>query len=317
MKRTIKATIIAIIVVGASIGVFFLIITLLKIERVEFDINDATIDDFAYWIQDIDKDSVKNSKYDLIIIDYSADGSDAEEFAKDDVSYMKSSGEQEKLLVSYISVGEAENYRFYWNEMWDENGDGTPDAGAPGWLEEENPDWEGNYKVKYWNPGWQDIVFEYLDCIMSAEFDGIYMDIVDAYEYYEDSIEHSDWLMIDFVCNISNYVKNNEEDDFLVFAPNGDELLKNSTYLNHIDGIGREDLFYNDDEETDDEWRDDAIDNLNKALDADKVVLVIDYPILDNNIYDFYKMCVENGYLPYAAERELDGLKQYWFYPAT
>ncbi len=285
--------------------------------RVEFELNDLKVDDFAYWINDIDKETVKDSRYDLFIVDYSSDGSEENEFSSEDVEYMKSSGENEKLLLSYISIGEAESYRFYWNDSWDENENGEPDIGAPFWLDEENPDWEGNYKVKFWEAGWQEIVYEYLDRIISANFDGIYMDIIDAYEYFEDNISISEDLMIEFVCNISSYVKEEGGKDFLVFAQNADELLSNSTYLDNIDGIGREDLFYNDDEATDDDWREEGTKNLDKALENDKAVLIVDYPVSAGNIYDFYKSALERGYLPYAGDRELNSVKEQWYYGAT
>jgi len=288
------------------------------LERIEFELNETDIDDFAYWIQDIDKAEIEDSKYDLIIIDYSADGSELEEFNKDDVKDMKSSGNKEKFLLSYISIGEAESYRFYWNESWDINEDGIPEPTAPIFLDKENPDWEGNYKVQYWDSEWQKIIFSYIDRIILADFDGIYMDIIDAYEYYEEESifeYHYDWLMIDFVVNISLYVKAKLGNDFLVFVQNGYELLENSTYLNVIDGIGQEDLFFDDDEITDEDWSDDVIDNLNKVLDEDKIVLVIDYTI--EYKYDFYKKSIENGFLPYAAERDLDFINEFFFYPAT
>lgn len=287
-----------------------------NLERVEFEVGDVDIDDFAYWLDDIDIDDIKNSKYDLIIMDYSSDGSSSGEFTRSEVDEIKSSGSEKKTLISYISIGEAENYRYYWNNTWDANLDGIPDANAPDWLDIENPDWEGNYKVKYWDAGWQKIVYNYLDKIMNAYFDGIYMDLIDAYEYYDTTkILNSDLLMIDFVVNISTYVKAIKGNDFAVFVQNGDELLQNSHYLNHIDGIGREDLFFDDDEETEEVDRDDAIDNLNEALDEDKAVLIIDYT--SEHKYDFYKNCIDNGFLPYAAERDLDCLTDYFLYPAT
>jgi len=56
-------------------------------------------------------------------------------------------------------------------------------------LEEENPNWEGNYKVRYWEPEWQDIIYgndsSYLKKILDAGFDGVYLDIIDAFEYFE------------------------------------------------------------------------------------------------------------------------------------
>ena len=80
-----------------------------------------------------------------------------------------------------MSIGEAEDYRFYWDTAWESN--------EPEWLEGENPDWPGNYKVQYWEPDWQAIIFggpdAYLDIIIAAGFDGVYLDIIDAFEYFE------------------------------------------------------------------------------------------------------------------------------------
>lgn len=320
-KKTLKTLkiilLITVIIIGTSFGVLLFLYYSIAFKRPEFELADEKIDDFAYWINDIDKKQIKDSRYDLIIIDYSEDGSEDEEFTEDDVEYMKSSGDKKKLLISYISIGEAEDYRYYWEDSWDSNEDGEPDSGAPTWLDEENPDWDGNFKVKYWMQGWQDIVYDYLDRIMDSEFDGIYMDLIDAYEYYEDDFPTSDWLMIDFVGNISDYVKADQGKDFLVFVQNGDSLLKNSTYLDHIDGIGREDLFYDDEDITDEDDREDSIKNLKKVLKEEKTVLIIDYPTNWINIYEFYKNCVDNGFLGYATVRELDSLYEHWCFPAT
>jgi cysteinyl-tRNA synthetase len=53
----------------------------------------------------------------------------------------------------------------------------------------ENPDWKGNYKVKYWDPQWQAIIYgndrSYAKMILDAGFDGVYLDLIDAFEYYE------------------------------------------------------------------------------------------------------------------------------------
>lgn len=86
-----------------------------------------------------------------------------------------------RLVLSYMSIGEAEDYRFYWQEKWNSD--------QPSWMEGENPDWEGNFKVRYWEEEWQSIIFgsheSYLGKILDAGFDGVYLDIIDAYEYFE------------------------------------------------------------------------------------------------------------------------------------
>lgn len=88
-----------------------------------------------------------------------------------------------RLVIAYMSIGEAETYRYYWQPGWQ--------PGSPEWLESENPDWAGNYKVQYWDPDWQAVVFgsetAYLDRIIEAGFDGVYLDIIDAYEYFEEN----------------------------------------------------------------------------------------------------------------------------------
>jgi cysteinyl-tRNA synthetase len=82
-----------------------------------------------------------------------------------------------------MSIGEAENYRYYWQESWYNKKDRPP------WLLKENPYWEGNYKVQYWDPEWQAIIIggedSYLNKIIAAGFDGVYLDIIDAFEYFE------------------------------------------------------------------------------------------------------------------------------------
>ncbi|MCD6484739.1 MAG: endo alpha-1,4 polygalactosaminidase [Candidatus Odinarchaeota archaeon] len=89
--------------------------------------------------------------FDVVVIDYSRDGTDEQAFTYQEIQQLKQSNGG-KIVLSYLSIGEAENYRYYWNQSWDANNDSTPDEDAPDWLQEENPEWEGNYAVKYWDP---------------------------------------------------------------------------------------------------------------------------------------------------------------------
>ncbi len=92
-----------------------------------------------------------------------------------------------RLVLAYLSIGEAEDYRYYWRPEWKKN--------IPVFLERENPEWKGNYKVKYWTKEWQEIIcgledgsgFEnsYLKKIMNAGFDGVYLDVLDAAYYFD------------------------------------------------------------------------------------------------------------------------------------
>lgn len=119
------------------------------------------------------------TNFDVFVIDFYYDDTPLSA-AEVETLHTKANGGH-RLLLSYMSIGEAESYRPYWQSGW------TP--GSPAWLDAENPYWAGNYKVHYWDPAWQAVLFgsagAYLDQIIAAGFDGVYLDIIDAYEYYE------------------------------------------------------------------------------------------------------------------------------------
>lgn len=124
-------------------------------------------------------DAVAGTDFDLVILDFFFKG---EEFTKAQVEQLKAKNHGgDRLVISYMSIGEAEDYRYYWTEQWK--------VKPPEWLKEENPDWSHNYKVEYWNPEWQHIIYgsdsSYLDKILAGGFDGVYLDIIDAFEFFE------------------------------------------------------------------------------------------------------------------------------------
>jgi cysteinyl-tRNA synthetase, unknown class len=123
--------------------------------------------------------AVRNTNYDLIIIDLFIND---EEFSPAEIDSLKQKKDGGKrLVICYMSIGEAENYRYYWQSGWNTN--------KPAWLEEENPSWPGNYAVKYWDKNWQNIIFgndqSYTKRILNAHFDGVYLDKIDSFEYFE------------------------------------------------------------------------------------------------------------------------------------
>lgn len=123
--------------------------------------------------------ALSETNYDLIMIDFFFD---EEEFTSSEINTLKTKDNGGKrLVISYMSIGEAEDYRFYWQNAWNIN--------PPIWLAAENPNWPGNFKVRYWSKEWQNIIFgiegSYLHKIITAGFDGVYLDIIDAFEYFE------------------------------------------------------------------------------------------------------------------------------------
>ncbi len=93
------------------------------------------------------------------------------------------SGYVGRKVIAYISIGEAEDYRPYWRKEWVSRGKLT--AAAPAWLGAENPEWKGNYRVKYWQAAWQKLILASIDEAIAHGFDGVYLDIVDGFETFE------------------------------------------------------------------------------------------------------------------------------------
>ena len=123
--------------------------------------------------------ALQRSNYDLLIIDafYHGELLTAEDIAKLKV---KPNGKR-RLVYSYLSTGEAEDYRYYWKSEYKNN--------PPAWLEEANENWEGNYKVEYWHPEWKAILFQgkdsYLNKLLACGYDGAFLDVIDSFYYFE------------------------------------------------------------------------------------------------------------------------------------
>lgn len=123
--------------------------------------------------------ALQQSRHDLIIIDAFFN---EEPYLPQEIASLKlKPGGGSRLLIAYMSIGEAENYRYYWKKGWRN--------GTPSFIYRKNPDWPGNYKVFYWDPEWKNIITgnpdSYTQKILDAGFDGVYLDIIDAFEYYE------------------------------------------------------------------------------------------------------------------------------------
>jgi cysteinyl-tRNA synthetase len=123
--------------------------------------------------------AVQNTNYDAIVMDafYGSRVFTPEEVEQ--LRQKKNGGT--RMVISYMSIGEAESYRYYWDDDWR--------LGNPEWLVRENPNWKGNFKVQYWNPEWKAVILgndnSYLQLILDAEFDGVYLDIIDGFEFFE------------------------------------------------------------------------------------------------------------------------------------
>ncbi|QDA31525.1 hypothetical protein FH039_07830 [Thermococcus indicus] len=272
-------------------------------------LNLSSTKSWAYWLQNASPEVIANSGFDLVVMDYSRDGGDETAYTREEIEMIKRAG---VIPIAYISIGEAEEYRFYWRDEWKEN--------PPEWLGPENPDWEGNYAVKYWEEGWKRVVLEYLDKIIAQGFSGVYLDKVDEYWFWAEKGYNESWTakqMIEFIIQISNYTRSKAGKDFIIIPQNGEWLLDydNGSLLRTVSGWASEDVFYDGLEPS--PWVSEKVPLLDGVVKAGKIVLVVDY--VDDGtrsdedlarILDFIEKARERGYLPYVAfeDRELDRL---------
>ena len=124
--------------------------------------------------------ALSETNYDLLIVDLCYDGHVLLPVETERLKHKANGGK--RLLLSYMSIGEAEHYRPYWKTSWDDV--------RPHWLAEPNPAWEGNDKVRYWAQEWKEILYgspdAYLDRIIDAGFDGAFLDVMDAWQYFKE-----------------------------------------------------------------------------------------------------------------------------------
>lgn len=126
-------------------------------------------------------DAVAATRYDAVIMDLFYDENTQFTSADLDRIRMKPDGGP-RLLICYMSIGQAESYRWYWKPSWN--------SSRPSFVITEDPYWTDNFYVNYWDPAWKGIICgsgdSYLDRVVDAGFDGVYLDLVSAFEFFEE-----------------------------------------------------------------------------------------------------------------------------------
>lgn len=239
---------------------------------------------------DVSVDDILKTDYDLVDIDPDA-------FSHQGINTLRESG---KIVIAYLSVGEAEDYRYYWDSEAD-------------YLLEENPDWPGCWYVDYTHPEWQRILInEYIPMIRSKGFDGLYLDTVETYHVEESYPNCTKDAMIAFVTAIA---KNFRSTDFCIIMQNGLDIA--SELFDHIDGVAVEETYFravycpilgwhingipqNPATRRDNEQR------MREALDEGLVVFTLDYAVLPFQVIRCYTMSQAKGFIPYVSTAELN-----------
>jgi cysteinyl-tRNA synthetase len=278
----------------------------------------AHVQRWGYQLQNINLGWLANSPHDLLVIDFSSDGGTEGAFSKRDIERIRRKPDgSRRIVLAYLSIGEAETYRDYWRWYWGGSWYGNILGWvlAPDWVGSENRQWRGNFAVRYWEEGWQQRILGedgYLERILAAGFDGVYLDKVDSsLEKVAKRRPSAKDDMRTFVRRIAEKGRS-ARPGFVVVPQNGEELLDDAGYVAVIDGIAKEDLLYG--EFKDGEPNPEKVIARRHALfgpltAAGKTVLAVEY--LDNarDIAKARERLEGFGFVPYFGDRGLNTLR--------
>ena len=304
-------------------------------------LNGVKISYFMYQIQYLEEhttiDLLDNTEYDMLIIE---PGFNFQEEPYD-VNYMinklktKPNGDK-RLLLAYIDIGQAEDWRTYWKNDW--VAPTETQAGIPDFLITIDPDgWAGNYPVAYWNTDWQDIWLStggLIEEIANYGFDGVYLDWVEAYDDEKVRAEaiaqgkNPESEMMSFMEGIKNTgeaIKPN----FLIVPQNAPYLIDSDTnrYVSIIDALAVEDTWYYGEGDADwnsadagdlsgGERHEDDYSTKNRIIQNKKYlahgipVFTVDYCISDNKANRVYNLSRENGFIPLVTRVSLSKITE-------
>jgi cysteinyl-tRNA synthetase, unknown class len=271
---------------------------------------------WGYQLADLEPARLAASPYDALVIDYSRDGTEAGRLSAADVQMIKRRPDgSRRIVLAYLSIGEAEVYRYYWQRGWADWGFVPNFWSAPSWRASQNSAWKGNYAVRYWDPQWQALILGqggYLDRIIEAGFDGVWLDKVDsAVERVASGRDSARDDMTTFVRRIRERGRKANA-NFLIIPQNGEELLADPGFRAVIDGLGVEDLLYG---EGTSGVANDAKSiakrrGLMSLVVADrKPVLAVEYLDDKARIDDARRELVTLGFAPHFADRKLATLR--------
>lgn len=199
----------------------------------------AHVKSWHYQLDKVDIDALGKRDVDMLVTDYAREGGKTP-LGPEDVARLKTKSDgSRRVVISYLSIGEAEEFRYYFDQAWK--------TSKPAWLERENCAWPKAWMVRFWDPGWRSLIVSgqdsYLKRIIAAGFDGVYLDRVDMWEHTAPLNPNAQAAMMDFVAELAAEARKLKP-GFIIIAQNAEDLLVNRRYRRTIDAVAKEELFY-------------------------------------------------------------------------
>ena len=244
------------------------------------------IDSWMIQLSEYDIDDMQTEGADLYVVD-------REELANDKLSPEELDG----YVLAYLNIGEVIRNKDYWDRDWG--------LGNPAWIDRKTGGKWDNYRAQYWQEPWQMIIIDQMDKILDAGYDGVYLDGVEHYPYFQSySGVNSNGAMIEFVKKVSSYGKD-KNSKFIVMVQEGLELTDDGDYLAAIDGYAEEELWYDGSVEINDFDIEEKLAKLDE-LRKSKTLLVLDYPATPGKVCNFVGKASSHRFAGYAGAVFLD-----------
>jgi cysteinyl-tRNA synthetase, unknown class len=258
-----------------------------------------------YQLTNYDLEKLNKVEADVFVIDYALEGGKLPLTAEQVSRLKKKPDGSRRYVISYMSVGEAEEYRYYWQDGWK--------AQKPAWLGPENCAWPKAHAIRYWRDEWKDISFRkpdsYIKRIVDAGFDGVYLDRVDMHDWFAKENPNSRAEMIKYMVELSAQAKK-WKPGFFVLPQNAEDLLVDRTYRRVIDGLGKEELLHSGSEtgkRNPPSVIKSALSDINHLLWAYKPVFAVEYVLTKEAIAKSEAELRSLGIVPTVQTRGLDG----------
>ena len=216
----------------------------------------SRLEGVSHWLYLIDVDlemdvveRIASSAHDMVVLDLISSEEENADYPMAEVVARLHDAPHPKLVLAYLDIGQAEEYRTYWREGWK--------VGDPEWIAGGDPDgWEGNYPVAYWREEWRTIWLGgpggnigVLQQVLDAGFDGVYLDWVEAYSDENvaalakrdgvDAVQE----MIRWVGDIRGYLRSRCA-ECVVIGQNAAELVEREDYVGAIDALAQEQVWF-------------------------------------------------------------------------
>jgi cysteinyl-tRNA synthetase len=243
-------------------------------------------------------DQIAARKPQYAVIDLARDAQ-SDYFHADEVGAVRAQG---TTVLAYFEIGSIERFRPDFPAVRDRS-----------LLLNEWPDWPGEYFGRYWESTWWDIVVRpRVDRALAAGFDGVYLDTPLAYEEI-DLARLRGWdrhrlarAMVDLIVRASRYAKARRP-GFRIVPQNSPELRSQPAYLDAVDGVGIEELFYRaTDLPCEQQYCAENLADVAALRDDGKFVLAVDYAVEPDNVRAACARYRQEHFAGYVGVRELD-----------